>query len=73
MICPLYDKDKPAAHGLRCSSPVCQPFCDCAGSITNKQCTVPAFLWRKLVEPGLKGLIWTPEKEDLNNSNPWKS
>lgn len=49
MNCPLYDQQKPAVHGLRCTSPVCAPLVDCAGSLTSGNCTVPAFVWRSIV------------------------
>lgn len=52
MECPLYDNSrKEKAHGLACTSPVCPPSSDCGGSITNIECKVPAFIWRKLAVP----------------------
>jgi hypothetical protein len=51
MKCPLYNEkssNQQKAHGCACSSPVCSPSSDCNGSIT-RGCTVPAFIWRKLV------------------------
>ena len=47
--CPLYDERKLAAHGLRCTAPVCTPLVDCRGSLVSGSCTVPAFMWRRLV------------------------
>ncbi len=50
-ICPLYDQqatNQQKANGCACQAPICGPASDCMGSLT-RGCTVPAFVWRKLV------------------------
>ena len=52
MRCPLYNAmatTQQKAHGCACESPVCGPSGDCAGSVTSRECSVPAFVWRILV------------------------
>ncbi|HQM01158.1 MAG TPA: YopX family protein [Ruminococcus flavefaciens] len=50
MICPIYDqsaKPQAKAHGCACGSPICNPSGDCEGHYKN--CTVPSFIWQKLI------------------------
>lgn len=62
MLCPLYNKKRLAAHGLRCESPLYPPTCDCKGSLTSKECTVPAVVWRVFAIHILKERVKNGEK-----------
>jgi len=62
MICPIYDqsaKPQAKAHGSACGSPICNPSGDCEGHYKN--CTVPSFIWQKLMRVYYSGCFYDSE------------